>query len=244
MKERADARHQVAIFQTDKYMGQIPKHHSKSPIESLRAFVAENVRTTQEFFRDNEAAVVQAARCISEALLAGNKLLVCGNGGSAADSQHLAAEIVGTFSQFRPGFPAIALSSDSAIVTAVANDLGFDQIFARQVQAYGVPGDVLMVITTSGNSKNILAAVAEAKKRRMRVVAVAGKGGGALGRLAPEVLLVQSHSTPRIQEVQKLMIHAVCALVEERLFANLRSSGRNSARLRRSSRRKGIKRSH
>jgi D-sedoheptulose 7-phosphate isomerase len=225
-------------------MGQIPKDPFKSPLESLRAFVRDNVRTTQEFFRTNEAAVVRTARHISAALLAGNKLLICGNGGSAADSEHWAAEIVGTFSQFRPGFPAIALSSDSAIVTAVGNDLGFDQVFARQVQAYGLPGDVLIVLTTSGNSKNILSAVAEAKRRKMRVVAMAGKGGGALRSMVPEVLLVHSQSTPRIQEVQKLMIHAVCALVEERLFADLRASGRPSARLKRPAGRNGIIGSH
>lgn len=192
--------------------------------EMVKACVSENAQATKQFFRDNEAEVLAAAELLARTLHKGNKLLMCGNGGSAADSQHWAAEFVGTFSHLRPGLPAIALSSDSAAVTALGNDLGFDQIFARQIEALGAPGDVLIVITTSGNSRNILKAVKAAKQKKMAVLALAGKGGGALRKLAPDLLLVPSMSTPRVQEVQILIIHILCALVEARLFPGLSSS--------------------
>lgn len=182
-------------------MRTIPKRSPKFLTEIVRTCLRENTLATQEFFRRNQAELLGAAGIIFRALKRGNKLLICGNGGSAADSQHMAAEFVGTFSGLRPGLPAIALSSDSAIVTSLANDFGFERAFARQVEAYGLPGDVLIVITTSGNSKNILWAVKEATNRKMVVLAIAGKGGGELKKLVPEMLLVPSMSTPRVQEV-------------------------------------------
>jgi D-sedoheptulose 7-phosphate isomerase len=210
-------------------MGSIAKAPSKFLTEILKASVTENTQATRKFFQNNKTGVLRAADLISNALLAGKTLLICGNGGSAADSQHMAAEFVGTFTHYRPGLPAIALCSDSATITALGNDFGFDRIFARQVEAHGLPGDVLIVFTTSGNSKNILLAVKEAIKRRMAVVAVAGKGGGTLRKLVPDTLLVPSMSTPRIQEVQILIIHTVCALVEARLFPELSVSRSASA---------------
>ena len=166
-------------------MGSIAKAPSKFLTEILKASVTENTQATRKFFQNNKTGVLRAADLISNAPLAGKTLLICGNGGSAADSRHMAAEFVGNFTHYRPGLPAIALCSDSATITALGNDFGFDRIFARQVEAHGLPGDVLIVFTTSGNSKNILLAVEEAIKRRMAVLALAGKGGGHCGSSCP-----------------------------------------------------------
>jgi D-sedoheptulose 7-phosphate isomerase len=196
-------------------------YRSVSPNQILRACVIENTETAQKFLENNQTQFENAVDLIAKALRNGNKLLICGNGGSAAESQHMAAEFVGTFSGSRSGLAALALTSDTATLTALGNDFGFDQIFARQVQAYGSPGDVLIVITTSGNSKNIIRAVEEAHRKKMKILALAGKGGGPLRKLVPDALIVPSMSTPRIQEVQILLIHSICALVEARLFPDL-----------------------
>ena len=198
--------------------------HPKGEIEILNACLEENIQAARKFLERNQAGIIRGAHLIAGALRRGRKLLICGNGGSAADSQHIAAEFVGNFSHVRPGLPAIALSADSATITSLGNDFGFEWIFARQVEALGVPGDVLIVITTSGQSRNILRAVEEARKKRMTVLALAGKGGGRLRKLAPDMLLVPARSTPRIQEVFMLVIHAICALVEARLFPGLSES--------------------
>ncbi len=144
----------------------------------------------------------------------GGKLLICGNGGSAADSQHLAAELVGRFQAERPGWAAIALTVDTSTLTAVANDYGFDRVFARQVEALGRPGDVLLVISTSGESANCLEAVTTAGRRGLRTHGLLGKGGGRLRGLVDSALVVPSDHTPRIQELHGLVIHALCAALE------------------------------
>jgi D-sedoheptulose 7-phosphate isomerase len=148
------------------------------------------------------------------AIETGHKILFCGNGGSAADSQHWAAEIVGRFQKERKGLPAIALTTDTSILTAIGNDYGFDRIFARQVEALGQQGDVLVAISTSGNSANVLAAVEEAKAKGMKVVGLTAQGGGKLGEVSDVILAIPSKTTARAQEVHSLIGHILCEMVE------------------------------
>lgn len=151
--------------------------------------------------------------CLS-ALQKGKKLLVCGNGGSAADAQHFAAELVGRYEKERKGWPALALSTDTSVITAIANDYGFEQIFARQIQALGHQGDVLIAISTSGHSPNVLQAASSAKQLGMKVIAITGEGGGQLGSLADVLFAVPSKHTARIQEVHEICLHALAETIE------------------------------
>lgn len=162
-----------------------------------------------------------AVAAILASVTSGGKVLACGNGGSAADAQHFAAEFVGRFERERPELGAIALSTDSSILTAVANDYHFDQIFAKQVRALGQSGDVLLAITTSGNSANVLAAIEAAHERDMTVVALTGKGGGKMNALLRETdvhICVPHDRTARIQEVHLLTIHCLCDGVDAQLL--------------------------
>jgi D-sedoheptulose 7-phosphate isomerase len=158
---------------------------------------------------------------VVDALLAafarGGKVLAFGNGGSAADAQHLVAELVGRFQRDRRGVPAVALTTDGSILTAVANDYGFERVFARQVEALGAPGDVAIGISTSGASPNVLAAFAAARARGLTTIALTGRDGGALGREADIHLNVAHAVTARVQEVQRTQMHAICELVEDAL---------------------------
>lgn len=167
--------------------------------------------------------IARAASMMTECLLADGKLLACGNGGSAADAQHFAAEMVGRFERERPELPAIALTTDSSILTAVANDYDFSQVFAKQVRALGRSGDVLLAISTSGNSANVIAAITAAHEREMRVVAMTGKGGGRMNELltADDVHICVPHSaTTRIQEVHLLSIHCLCDAIDSSLLGD------------------------
>jgi D-sedoheptulose 7-phosphate isomerase len=155
------------------------------------------------------------------ALANGNKILACGNGGSAADAQHFAAELIGRFERDRPGLPALALTTDASVLTAVSNDYAYDQVFARQVRALGQPGDVLLAITTSGNSANVLAAIQEAHEREMIVIALTGKGGGVANETLADTdihLCVPSDRTARVQEVHLLTIHCLCDGIDAMLM--------------------------
>jgi len=158
-----------------------------------------------------------AARCVADCLRAGGCLLVCGNGGSAAESAHLATEFTCRFCEDRRPFPAIALTVDGGLLTAVGNDYNFDQIFARQVRAFGKPGDVLLAFTTSGNSRNVLLALEEARACGLGTIAFLGKGGGKALGLAAIELLVPSQTTARIQEIHLFLLHALCEIVEQSL---------------------------
>ena len=166
------------------------------------------------------AAAIQAVlACVTS----GGKVLACGNGGSAADAQHFAAEFVGRFERERPELGAIALTTDSSILTAVANDYDFTQVFAKQVRALGQPGDVLLAITTSGNSANVLAAIEAAHSREMTVVALTGRGGGRMGQALRETdvhICVPHDRTARIQEVHLLVIHCICDGVDATLLGD------------------------
>jgi phosphoheptose isomerase len=166
---------------------------------------------------DLDAQVAKAADSIEQCLRAGNKLLVCGNGGSAADASHFATEFVVRFMKDRPAYPAICLAADGGLLTAAGNDYGFDEIFARQVAAFGTPGDVLICLTTSGKSKNVIRALEQAKTRQLKTIAFLGRDGGSTIGMADVELLVRSDSTARIQEAHQLLLHVLCEIVESRL---------------------------
>ena len=188
-------------------------------------------RIQQHFFDSADlkyAAAEVLAKPIADAvgtlmgcITSGGKVLVCGNGGSAGDAQHFAAEFVGRFERERPGLAAIALTTDSSILTAVGNDYDFNAIFSKQVQAIGSPGDVLLAITTSGNSANVLAAVDAAHAREMSVIALTGRDGGKMRKLLLETdvhICVPHERTARIQEVHLLVVHCLCDAVDLQLL--------------------------
>jgi len=156
----------------------------------------------------------QSAQMLVKSLQAGGKVMVCGNGGSAADAQHFAAELVGRFEVDRPAIPAVALTVDSSALTAIANDTGFDQVFSRQVEALARPGDVLIGISTSGCSKNVLAAVGAARERGCAIIGLTGAGGGLMVDVCDVLIAVPSTSVARTQEVHILCLHALAGQVE------------------------------
>lgn len=179
-----------------------------------------NLAEHQQLFSNlgNLAGVVQQAGSLAgDALKAGGKLMFCGNGGSAADSQHLAAELTGRFIKDRRPLAAVALSTDTSALTCIGNDYSFDEVFARQVAGLGRSGDVLIGISTSGNSRNVIRAVEEAKKIGVRVIGLLGRDGGALAPLCDVAIVVPSQVTARIQEAHILIGHTLCGLVEQSL---------------------------
>src|SRR5471032_873306 len=165
--------------------------------------------------------IAAAVELMFSALSNGNKILCCGNGGSAADSQHFAAELVGRFERERLPLLAMALTTDTSIITAIGNDYSYNEIFSKQVQAFGQAGDVLLAFTTSGNSANVMAAIEAALEREMRVVAMTGKGGGAIGKMLTDAdvhICVPADRTARIQEVHLVTIHCICDGIDVALF--------------------------
>ena len=169
-----------------------------------------------------DAAIVDAAREIADviaaALRAGNKLLIAGNGGSAADAQHIAAEIVGRYKQDRPAYAAIALTTDTSALTAIGNDYGFEQVFARQVEGLGRSGDVLLALSTSGRSPNILAALNSARQRGLITVGFTGAKGTSLGALCDHLLMAPSDDTAVIQQIHMTLAHGICETIERALM--------------------------
>jgi phosphoheptose isomerase len=182
----------------------------------LNSAVATAKETLQSLV-ELDPEVAKAADLIEQCLRAGNKLLVCGNGGSAADASHFATEFVVRFMKDRPAYPAICLAGDGGLLTAAGNDYGFDEIFARQVAAFGAPGDVLICLTTSGKSKNVKRALEEAKTRQLKTITFLGRHGGSTIGMADVELLVRSDSTARIQEAHQLLLHVLCEIAEARL---------------------------
>ena len=172
---------------------------------------------TLQSLKKLQPAVARAADFIADCLTKGNKLLICGNGGSASDAAHFATELVVRFAKDRPAYPEICLTGDGGLLTAAANDYGFDEIFARQVAAFGVPGDLLICLTTSGKSKNVLRALEEARPRKLKTIAFLGRDGGSTIGIADVDLLVASGSTARIQEAHQLLLHVICEAMESRL---------------------------
>ena len=165
------------------------------------------------------ATVAAAAAAISASLRQEGKVLVFGNGGSAADAQHMVAELVGRFARERRAYAAIALTTDTSVVTSVSNDYGYERVFERQIEALGRPGDVAIGITTSGSSANVVRALEAARGSKLTTIALTGRDGGAAGRTADLHINVPSDSTPRVQEVQMTLLHVICDLVERELSA-------------------------
>lgn len=179
----------------------------------IRDHFEDSARLKREAAEVLAGPIAEAVELITTALASDRKLLVCGNGGSAADSQHLAAELIGRFERERPELAAIALTTDSSILTAIANDYAFKQVFAKQVRGLGREGDVLVAISTSGNSPSVLAAAQAARERGLAIVALTGRGGGQLGEMLGEGdvhLCVPHERTARIQEVHLLIVHCLC----------------------------------
>jgi phosphoheptose isomerase len=165
-------------------------------------------------------AALAAADAIIASLRQGGKVLVFGNGGSAADAAHTAAELVGRFGRERRGFAAVALTADPSVLTSIANDYGYDRVFARQIEALGHAGDVAFAISTSGESANAIRALEAARELQLTTIALTGRGGGTAGRMADVHVNVPSDSTPRIQEVHRTLLHVICDLIETELSAH------------------------
>lgn len=162
--------------------------------------------------------VKMASDMIVNTLKKGNKLLICGNGGSAADAQHFAGEIVGRFKLERKGWPAIALTTDTSVITAWSNDYSFETVFSRQVEALGKEGDLLISISTSGNSPNCIKANAKAKELKINIINLLGKDGGKMKNTGDINIIINSNNTPRIQEIHELFIHIICEIVEREML--------------------------
>ena len=190
-------------------------------MQSKISDILQDAISAKQRLLDRAEPIERAARLLIEALAAGRKVLVCGNGGSAADAQHMAGELVGRFRKDRPGLPCLALTTDSSIVTACANDFGYEEIFARQVEAMGADGDVLVGISTSGNSANVVRAFEAAAGAGMKRVALTGNDGGRVAGMEGVLsIVVPSCSTQRIQEGHITIIHVLCELVEDALFGS------------------------
>ena len=186
--------------------------------EIIRRVAKESRRIQEGFVQKNTSQLINCAEYISKAFKNDRKLMLCGNGGSAADAQHIAAEFVNRFLLDRHPLPAMALTTDTSIITSVANDYRYEDVFSKQIQALGVEGDILLAISTSGNSKNILSAIKTAKEKGLYTVGLIGGDGGKMLTLVDLSLVVVSNETPRVQETHILVGHLICELVEYILF--------------------------
>lgn len=194
-----------------------------NPAERVTAHFNQSISNLQAAAGTLPEAVVRAAEGISRSLLDGGKILICGNGGSAADAQHFSSELLNRFEAERPGLPAVAITTDASTLTSIANDYDYGEVFARQIRALGQPGDVLFVITTSGNSQNILQAVHAGHEKEMRCIALTGRDGGHVAGIMSSDdinVLAPGTSTARIQEVHGLVIHCICDLIDWRIFGH------------------------
>jgi D-sedoheptulose 7-phosphate isomerase len=194
-----------------------------TPQQRIAQHFNDSIATKQAALPALQQSIAQAAEQMIRCLLAGCKILSCGNGGSAGDAQHFSSEMLNRFEMERPGLPAIALTTDTSTITSIANDYHYDRIFSRQIEALGQNGDILLAISTSGNSNNVIKAVAAAHSRGMSVIALSGKNGGALvdALTANDIeLRVPSNTTARIQETHLLIIHCLCDLIDQQLLGN------------------------
>lgn len=192
-------------------------------IEHINATYHESVQLQMESLSVVAEPVARSAELIVRRLLEGGKILTCGNGGSAGNAQHFSSLMLNRFERERPGLPAMALTTDSSTLTAIANDYDYDEVFAKQIRTLGHPGDLLLAITTSGNSENVNAAIAAAHERKMLVIALNGRDGGRLAGLlqeGDEEICIPADSTPRILEAQLLVIHCLCDLIDRQLLGN------------------------
>jgi D-sedoheptulose 7-phosphate isomerase len=185
--------------------------------QAVRLVAAESVALKQRFFEANAGLLVAAGRRMAASLRGGGRVLAFGNGGSAADAQHLAGELVGRFLRDRAALSAIALTTDSSVVTAIGNDMGYDSVFRRQVEAHGRPGDVAVGITTSGRSPNVVQALQVARERGLVTMGLTGGGGGRLAGAVDYLIDVPHAETARIQEVHVMVVHVLCQIVEEEM---------------------------
>jgi D-sedoheptulose 7-phosphate isomerase len=192
-------------------------------LTGITEYAVAGARLRERFFADKAEALDRAARRTATALGRGNKVLLCGNGGSAGDAQHLAGEFVNRFLIERPPLAAIALSTDSSVLTAIGNDFGFDLIFEKQVRALGQPGDILLGISTSGNSANVVAAMRQAREQGLFTIGLTGQGGGGMAPCCDILLDVPHQHTPLIQEMHIAAGHVWCELVDHYLFENVQA---------------------
>lgn len=188
--------------------------------QKIDQHINQHIEVFQQIVAPMSADIAACAALMCESLRRGNKILVMGNGGSAADAQHFAAELVGRFLKNRSALPAISLTTDTSILTAVANDFGYDQVFSRQVEALVKPGDVVVGISTSGHSENVQKALALGKTMEGQTVALLGRDGGSIASQVDIALTVASPDTPRIQEAHLTIIHILCDLIETELFSD------------------------
>ncbi|MEE4185831.1 MAG: phosphoheptose isomerase [Gammaproteobacteria bacterium] len=192
-------------------------------VEQIAAHFAESIAVKQQSAATLGPAIAAAGKLMADALSAGGKILCCGNGGSAGDAQHFSAELLNRFEMERPPLAAVALTTDSSTLTAVANDYAYEEIFAKQVFGLGAAADVLLAISTSGNSANVMRAIEAAHERQMKVVAFTGRDGGSIARIlgADDIeLRVPAMRTARIQEVHLVLIHCLCDLIDTQLFGS------------------------
>lgn len=188
-------------------------------IEQIKAQIKAHNETMELVAGRLAPQIAQAVELMAEALQRGGKILVMGNGGSAADSQHFAAEIVGRFKMERRGLPAVALTTDTSILTAIGNDYGFDAVFRRQIEALADEGDVVVGISTSGTSRNVLEALTLAREKKCRTMGLLGRDGGTIKDIVDVNLTIPSQDTPRVQEAHITIIHIICDLIEKKLFS-------------------------
>lgn len=201
--------------------GNLADSSNRSLIARVRSNFEQSIQTARSLIDELAPMVTKAAVVMADALLNERKILVCGNGGSAADAQHFSAEMLNRFERERPGLPAVALTTDSSTLTSIGNDYRFEDIFAKQVRALGQPGDVLLAISTSGNSANINLAVDAAHERGMACVALNGRNGGKLTAMLADGdvdICVAGPSTARIQEIHAIVIHCLCDLIDYQLL--------------------------
>jgi D-sedoheptulose 7-phosphate isomerase len=184
-------------------------------MQTIEKEILEHKKVVEDVLKKLPKEIKKASELILEALKRKNKIFLCGNGGSAADAQHIAAEFTGRFKIERKGLPAIALTTDTSALSAIANDYGYEKVFARQLQALGEKGDILIAISTSGNSPNILEAIKEAKNLGIKVIGFSGKDGGKMKEECDINLIVPSNDTPRIQEMHTMIGHILCMKVDE-----------------------------
>ncbi len=190
-------------------------------IERIKAIFSDSIQTKITAADTLTDVIAEASSTLVNCLLAGHKILCCGNGGSASDAQHFAAEMINRFEVERPSLPAISLTTDPSVLTSIANDYSFEEIFAKQIRGLGHHGDVLLAISTSGTSPNVIAAIDAAHDREMKVIALTGREGGDIAALLYEQdteIRIPSHSTARIQETHILVIHCLCDLIDHSLF--------------------------
>ena len=185
----------------------------------INSYIEESKKALDTFLEIDKVSILNASKLIVKAFKSGNKVLMCGNGGSASDAQHFAAELIGRFKSNRPSFAAISLNTDTSALTAIANDYDFTDVFSRQVEGIGKKGDILLAISTSGNSKNIVKAAIQAKKQKLNIISLTGFNTSVLEKNSDLCIKVPSKVTSHIQELHIIVVHLLCTLIEKQFFA-------------------------